>query len=151
MLYIALLRISEACKGNSVLLWTLTEIISKEVTLPNFTNNTFTILKAVVLAAKTLFKKQTPYKAVGITSYNLQPEDLPQTKSLFGETKQTHTSTRNKNQEKCLKAMDTVNRKFGKGAIRLTSEGVDQSTWTASSDYKSNAFTTNWSELMVVK
>jgi len=57
----------------------------------------------------------------------------------------------NKHQAKCLKAMDAVNRKFGKGAIRLTSEGVDQSTWTASSDYKSNAFTTNWSELMVVK
>ena len=47
--------------------------------------------------------------------------------------------------------MDAVNRKCGKGAIRLTSEGVDQSTWTASSDYKSNAFTTNWNELMVVK
>jgi len=96
MLYIALLRISEACKGNSVLLWTLTEIISKEVTLPNFTNNTFTILKAAVLAAKTLFKEKTPYKAVGITCYNLQPENLPQTKSLFADTTKTNADAKNK-------------------------------------------------------
>ena len=47
--------------------------------------------------------------------------------------------------------MDAVNNKFGKGAIRLLSEGLDQSAWKAASDYKSQAFTTNWKELMVVK
>lgn len=91
-----------------------------------------------------------PYKAVGITCYNLQPENLQQTKRLFADPTDTKTDAKNKHQEKCLKAMDAVNRKFGKGAIRLTSEGLDQSPWTASSDYKSQAFTTNWNELMVV-
>jgi len=74
----------------------LGDIISKEVTLPTFTNNTFTILKAAVLAAKTLFKEKTPYKAVGITCYNLQPENLPQTKSLFADTTKTNADAKNK-------------------------------------------------------
>ena len=103
------------------------DIISKEVTLSGFTNNTFAILKAAVQAAKTLFKEQIPYKAVGITCYNLQPENLQQTKRLFADPTDTKTDAKNKHQEKCLKAMDAVNRKFGKGAIRLTSEGLDQS------------------------
>jgi DNA polymerase V len=126
------------------------DLISKEITLSTFTNNTFTMVKAAVLAAKHLFKENTPYKAVGITCYNLQPEDLPKVKSLFGDGPDHDQEALNKSQEKSLKAMDAVNNKFGKGSIRLLSEGLDQSAWKAASDHKSQAFTTNWKELMVV-
>ncbi|HCU06560.1 MAG TPA: hypothetical protein DIC42_03145 [Holosporales bacterium] len=127
------------------------DIISKEVSLPTFTNNTFTIVKAAVLAAKNLFKEKIPYKAVGITCYNLQPDNMLKVKRLFGDGPDHNQGATKRSQEKSLKAMDAVNKKFGKGSIRLLSEGLDQSSWTASTDHKSQAFTTNWKELMVVK
>jgi DNA polymerase V len=127
------------------------DIISKEITLSIFTNNTFFILKEAIKAVKIMFKENTPYKAVGITCYNLQPENMLKMKSLFSNDLDHGQEEINKSQEKSLKAMDAVNNKFGKGVIRLLSEGLDQSAWKAASDYKSQAFTTNWKELMVVK
>jgi DNA polymerase V len=48
-----------------------------------------------------------------------------------------------------MPVLDKINRKMGKGTIKLASDGIDPG-WTMKTGNKSPAYTTRWDELPVV-
>lgn len=46
-------------------------------------------------------------------------------------------------------ALDQTNQKYGRGALFLAGEGTEKS-WRIKAEYKTPAYTTNWSDLAVV-
>lgn len=47
-----------------------------------------------------------------------------------------------------MATLDSINRRMGKGALRLAGEGHEQ-RWKVRSEYKSPCYTTRWNELAV--
>lgn len=72
----------------------------------------------------------------------LVPADGVQT-DLFSQMKQTPKSN------KLMMTMDSINRKMGKEAIKLASEGFKR-PWKMRQENKSPSYTTNWSQLIKI-
>jgi DNA polymerase V len=49
-----------------------------------------------------------------------------------------------------MAAMDAINRRMGRGTVKLLAEGLEQG-WKMKQDLLSPAYTTRWDELPVVK
>jgi DNA polymerase V len=56
-----------------------------------------------------------------------------------------------RNDVKLMGALDTVNKRFGRGALRFAAEGALVAPWRVKSDRRSPRVTTAWDELPVVK
>jgi DNA polymerase V len=64
-------------------------------------------------------------------------------------TKRMFDDERFQRQHNLMKAMDEINRKFGKDTVRFG--GVEtEGNWKMKQTRKSSCYTTNWQELLVV-
>lgn len=103
------------------------------------TQDTAVLIKAALWGLEKIFRKGFSYKKAGVMVLHLVPTDtiVP---SLF------QTKGEIQKRKYLLKAVDGLNRRFGKGALIFASEGVHK-LWRAKSFLKSPNFTGDWAQL----
>jgi DNA polymerase V len=118
-------------------------ITSATVAFDMATAATSLMLKAVQPKIRGLFVNGRRYKKAGIILYGFEPEDQRQG-DLFISTE------KNDRLEKASKAMDAINRKFGKGKIFTLSEGIER-PWAMKREMLSPCYTTKWDSIPTVR
>lgn len=119
--------------------------------LPYLTNDTFVILKACTDLLEQLYRPGFSFHKAGVTVHDLVSDHSKRALqlNLFETYPQTDTQKKS-----LLKAIDSLNQRFGSGTIRIASSGVYQKEKGSSpylQSHKSPAYTTSWKELLIVK
>jgi DNA polymerase V len=104
--------------------------------MPEATSDTLRLTRAVLWGLKRLYKPGYAYKKAGVMLMELTDASTQQG-SLF--------STQRENPELML-TLDNINQKWGRGTLKLASEGIQQ-PWKMRRERMSPAYTTNWNEL----
>ncbi len=57
------------------------------------------------------------------------------------------------NRTRLMQAMDQINRRHGRGSLKLGSAGLGQAAqvWHMKQNFKSSAYTTDWTDLLTVQ
>ena len=89
------------------------------------------------------YRQGPAYAKAGVMLFDLAPLSQRQS-SLFDAVE---TDTR---REELMAVLDTVNRRFGRGALRFGAEGPPegQADWHMRQDRRSPRMTTDWNELL---
>lgn len=114
---------------------------SKLVYLPAPTNSTRKIAEAALWLLEKAYQSGVYYQKAGVMLLDLVPEGGQQT-DLLGY------SDNDEKELKLMKAMDSINQRWGRGSVKLASEGINQS-WAMRRSYKSPDYLTNMKELPV--
>ena len=88
---------------------------------------------------KKIYRPGYAYQKAGVVLQELSPKMARQI-SLFQDTERDARS------ERLMSVLDGVNQKWGRGTVRLLSEGIDKN-WGMRQDSLSPAYTTSWDEL----
>lgn len=112
------------------------------VPLPEPTNDTRILLAAALIALRHIFKAGFQYKKSGVMLMGLQNEEIKQF-SLFGPEPE--------NSLEMMSTLDSVNKRFGRGTLRLASQGVRPSGWAVKANNLTPAYTTRWSDVPIVR
>ena len=115
---------------------------SKTVGLPVASADTITLTRAAMIAAKAVFRQGYRYKKAGITLLDLSSAALHQ-----GDMWTNPDTPRSKS---LMAAIDTINERHGREAIKLAGSGIERG-WKLRSEQRSAHFTTDWSELLCVR
>jgi DNA polymerase V len=108
------------------------------IPLPSPTDDTRQLVSVVLWALKQLYKPNYNYAKAGVMLSDLVPAEGVQI-DLFSPIQQTLKTN------KLMMTMDSINRKIGKEAIKLASEGFKR-PWKMKQENKSPSFTTKWSD-----
>ena len=117
------------------------------ISLPSPTDDTRQLVSVVLWALKQLYKPNYQYAKAGVMLGELVPLEGVQT-DLFSATQTKPTDIKTSSQ--LMTTMDNINRKMGKEAIKLASEGFKR-PWKMKQENKSPSYTTSWSELLSIK
>jgi len=112
------------------------------IPLPVATNSTIELTRYALIALEAIFKAGYRYKKAGILVTEIVPETEVQ-QSLFD------TVDRDKHAE-IMKAMDTINARFGRETLRLAVQGYNP-RWKLRQEKLSQCYTTRWNEIITVK
>ncbi|WKZ30995.1 MAG: Y-family DNA polymerase [Candidatus Dojkabacteria bacterium] len=96
-------------------------------------------------AASEIFRPGYRYKKAGVCLYNIVPLDSLQLQ-LWGRISSEESVAKRINLNKYI---DSINLKWGRGAVRIASEGVGH-RWKMKSESRSPSYTTEWNELLTV-
>lgn len=110
--------------------------------LPVATNSSMEIVSMALHGLSRIFKQGIHYKKAGVIISGIVPENNVQA-SLFDQV------DRNKH-KLALAALDKVNNRYGKDAIKLASQGYEK-RWKLRQEKLSPNYTTRWEDIMVVK
>jgi DNA polymerase V len=108
------------------------------IPLPSPTDDARQLVSVVLWALKQLYKPNYNYAKAGVMLSDLVPAEGVQI-DLFSPMQQTLKTN------KLMMTMDSINRKIGKEAIKLASEGFKR-PWKMKQENKSPSFTTKWSD-----
>ena len=107
--------------------------------LPAATNNSIQIARAAIWALRKMYKDKIYYLKAGVMLSGLVPLEGQQL-DIFGYAQPDDKA------QNLMSSLDQLNRKFGKGTIKLASEGTKRS-WVMRRDLKSPNYTTDWKDL----
>ena len=113
------------------------------IALENPTDNTLKLTDAAIEGLKKIYQGGFRYKKAGIV-LNLLSDKPTVQQSLFDDVE-----TRGKSAD-LMKALDSINSRFGNAVIRSGAAGTKQA-WQMRSGNKSPNYTTQWNELPVVQ
>jgi len=113
---------------------------SMTVPLPSPTDDTMQLISVALWILKRIYKPGFRYQKAGVMLGEIVPA-AGQQNDLFGFTAEVEKSAR------LMAAMDSVNRKMGKGALRSASQGY-QAPWTMRQENKSPSYTTHWEDII---
>ena len=113
------------------------------VVLSDPSDNTLTITSAALNGLKQIYKVGFKYKKAGVI-LNLLADKPTMQQSLFDDMEVKGKSAG------LMKAMDSINRRFGNAAIKTAAAGTKQD-WQMRSNNRSPNYTTQWDELPVVR
>ncbi len=111
------------------------------IPLPTPTADTRQLVNIALWGLKQLYRPNYNYAKAGVMLSELVPIQGVQA-DLFSQIKVNPKSSA------LMNAMDSINRKMGKDAIKLASEGFRR-PWKMKQENKSPAYTTRWSDLPV--
>ncbi len=114
---------------------------SHTVLLPEPTNHTPMITKYAYASLEDIFKPGLRYKQAGVFLSGLIA-DSGQQFDLF--TNRDHAQ-----ESSLMKALDSINHRYGRGKIKMAAEGTDPK-WAMKQAWKSDKYTTSWDELKKV-
>lgn len=100
------------------------------------------ITSAALAGLRTIFRPGYAYKKAGVMLMEIGPAGVDQ-QDLF-------TPLPDPKRAAVMEVMDKVNREYGRGTLRLASEGVQQG-WAMRQEKRSPRWTTCWDELPVVR
>lgn len=115
---------------------------SHTVAMPSPTDNTLQINKIAQWILKRIYKDGIYYQKAGVMLMELVPSQGQQT-DLFGFTLDDSKSS------KLMDALDSINKKYSKGTIKLASEGM-RKAWVMKRGLKSPNYTGDWGELPIL-
>ena len=115
---------------------------SLTVPLPTPTDDTRILVNVALWALKQIYKPNYNYAKAGVMLSEIVSEAGVQT-DLFSQVQTSPKSAA------LMAAMDNINQKMGKESIKLASEGFAR-PWKMKQGNKSQDFTSDWDELMVV-
>lgn len=115
------------------------------LSLPQATADTVLMLSATRAAVDRLYRAGCEFKRAGVLAGGLEHAGALQP-DLFGEQSVDQLERRHH----CLKTLDAINRRYGRGTLRFLAEGTLQS-WQMRRLHKSPAYTTRFSELPLVR
>jgi DNA polymerase V len=113
------------------------------VALSDPSDNTLTLTTAALAGLKQIYKTGFKYKKAGVI-LNLLADKPTMQQSLFDDMEVKGKSAG------LMKAMDSINSRFGNAVIRTAAAGTKQD-WQMRSSNKSPNYTTQWDELPVVR
>ena len=112
---------------------------SRVIALPSPTDCSLQITKAALWALKTIYKQDIYYQKAGVMLMDLVPEGGQQT-DLFGYSNGDDRAAN------LMSTLDSINKKYSKGTIKLASEGTHKA-WVMRRSFKSPNYTGAWNEL----
>ncbi|MBU3575443.1 Y-family DNA polymerase [Polynucleobacter sp. UK-Mo-2m-Kol15] len=113
------------------------------VVLSDPSDNTLTLTSAGLKGLKQIYKAGFKYKKAGVI-FNLLADKPTMQQSLFDDMEVKGKSAG------LMKAMDSINSRFGNAAIKTAASGTKQD-WKMRSGNKSPNYTTQWDELPVAR
>ena len=113
------------------------------VVLSDPSDNTLTLTSAALNGLKQIYKAGFKYKKAGVI-LNLLADKPTMQQSLFDDMEVKGKSAG------LMKAMDSINSRFGNAAIKTAAAGTKQD-WQMRSNNRSPNYTTQWDELPVVR
>lgn len=122
------------------------EFVGRTVVFESPTDATNEMLDAASKEVAKLYAPNVRYRKAGVVFFGLEKEGAAKQLDLFTTTAPLKSSS-------LYKAIDTLNAKYGKGAILSASEGLKckKKLWTMKREKLSRRPTSSWSELIVVK
>jgi len=114
---------------------------SRVIALSSATDCTLQIAKAALWLLKRIYKEGIYYQKAGVMLMELVPESGQQTDLFSNYASDTKKSN-------LMATLDSINRKYSKGTIKLASEGTEKA-WAMRRGYKSPNYTGDWSELPI--
>lgn len=112
------------------------------VALPSPTDCSIKIANAALWQLRKIYQPGVYYLKAGVMLMDLLPEGGQQ-RDLF------NYSTNDAKSSKLMAALDELNGKYGRGTIKLGSEGLNKS-WAMRRDFKSPNYIGDWDELPIV-
>jgi DNA polymerase V len=114
---------------------------SQTVNLPIATSDTGRLVAAAMKGLSAIWKPRFSYKKGGVMLLDLMPAANVQG-SLFETPDDPSSKAR-------MKALDSINRKFGKGTLVFGTAGLKRE-WDMRRGYMSKSYSTNWDELLEI-
>lgn len=114
---------------------------SASVALDPASHHTGAVNRAALAALRQIYRPGVPYKRAGVTLLDLAREDAAK-RGLFDR--------RDLRGERLMAALDTVNRRFGGGALDY-GQARRSRTWYMRQAHRSPCYTTRWPDLPVVR
>ena len=119
---------------------------SRETVLAAPTRDLFTLQEAAVNLLKQCFNAEVPYKKAGVVLSAITTTES-ETMTLFaGESERA-----NKRKNDVSATIFSINKKHGKALVQLGSVSDIRQGWQSRKDAESPSYTTNWSDLKVVR
>lgn len=112
---------------------------SQVIALPAPTDDTRQLISVALWILGKIYRPGFEYQKAGVGLLEIVPAGGQQT-DLFG------FSTGNEKTARLMATLDTVNRKMGKGKLRMASQGY-QAPWAMKQERKSPNYTTRWDEI----
>jgi len=113
---------------------------SLAVPLPYPTNDSLEVNRWASFLCERMFKPEYQYKKAGIMLSEISPVTHRQGDLLEGDVSSNG---------KLMLALDTLNQRFGRGTVKVSTQGAYQD-WQMRQERKSANFTTDWNEVPVV-
>jgi len=114
------------------------------VALPVASSDTRVLAQWALRALRRIYRPGYGYHKAGVMLLNLSPKENCQL-SLFD----AQGGAADARSEKLMGALDDINRRYGRGVLRLAAEGVEK-TWQMRRGNLSPGYTTSWDGLPVV-
>lgn len=111
--------------------------------LPEPTADTRVLSRFAISILKGIYRPGYAYQKAGVMLTDLQPRKLRQ-QSLFAH------EAGDERAQSVMKAMDSINAKWGRGTVRISAEGLNKA-WQMRRGRLSPAYTTSWLYLPVAK
>lgn len=112
------------------------------ISLTHPVNNTLDIVKVALEGLNMIYLEGYMYQKVEVTATGLIPETEVQL-DMFG----TWNGIRN---DKLSNIMDSINKHYGTGTLRIASEGSTHS-WTMKRNFLSPSYTSDWKDILKVR
>lgn len=117
--------------------------ITLDCTVPS--SYTPTLTSHALIGLRRIFREGFKYKKAGVMLGGVLPESYIQEELLSVRAPEARYRS-----QSIMKAVDTVNTKYGRGTVHLAAEGTAYD-WRMNQKYRSPRFTTCWEELLNVR
>lgn len=112
--------------------------------------DTSVIVQAAVMGLQAIYRDGYKYAKAGVMLLGLQPDSVVQAELDLGDggsLEELNEKTR------LMAALDTINRRFGKGTMKMASAGLagDRRAWSMKQERRTPAYTTKWADIPVAK
>ena len=127
------------------------QAITMKLSAPS--SDTLRLVQAALAGLRTIYRPGYEYAKAGIHLLDLQSETMGQTQFDFGPPQANLSDPRLPDRRKQLmKTMDSINSRFGRGALVVGSAGVNtEGTWHMKQTRLSPNYTTDWQDMPVAR
>jgi len=121
--------------------------------LPKPSSDTLCLVQAALAGLRTIYRPGYEYAKAGIHLLDLRPESVGQMQFDFDAPKATaNAQGAQDRRNKLMKTMDSINSRFGKGALVVGSAGINTSgDWQMKQMRLSPCYTTKWLDMPIAR
>ncbi|RYF54092.1 MAG: Y-family DNA polymerase [Cytophagaceae bacterium] len=116
---------------------------SRTVKLPHPSCSDGELIRYGLAALESIYREGYNFQKVGILLTDLVDWDHRQY-TIFEEEPDERW-------KRVYSAVDRINHRFGRGRVRLASQGYEESAWLMKQNFRSPCFTTRWSDILKVR
>ena len=120
------------------------DFLGRTVVFDAPTDATNEMLKAIRREVDALFIPGTRYRKTGVVFFGLEKVGAARQMEFFAPTTRSEAS-------KLYKAIDALNKRYGKGKVFSAAEGIGEASWKMKREKLSKRPTTRWDELLTVR